>query len=314
MRTIADVLRGATRQLESSTSDSARLEARLLTEAALGRSRVWIYQNLGTTLDAASVERLLSLVDRRAAGEPLAYILGTREFYGRAFLVDRRVLIPRPETETVLEHAVELARASVRRPVVARLGGQFARRSADHHDTADRAGDDKRPMVVVDVGTGSGILGISLALELPSAHVILVDCSADALDVARANCRRHGVEGRVELVKGDLLDGIEGPIDLIVANLPYVPTAEIDHLAVEVRQEPRQALDGGEDGLDLYRRLFAQASTVLAPGGSLAAEIGDRQGVSAVQLARASFPGRDVRVYPDLEGRDRVIAVTPRAE
>lgn len=320
MRSIADVLREATRQLESSASDSPQIEARLLAEAALGRSRVWIYQHLGTTIDAASIERLHSLVDRRAAGEPLAYIIGTREFFGRSFIVDHRVLIPRPETETLLERALQLARARFDQPALAstgpRAGGSLASSNVRPVEPGPFTSLDlsDRPMRVVDVGTGCGILGISLALALPSARVVLVDCSADALDVARENCRRHGVDGRVDLVQADLLNGIDGPIDLIVANLPYVPTDEINHLQIEVQREPRLALDGGADGLDLYRRLFSQATSALSSRGSLVAEIGDRQGGTALQLARASFPDRDVRIYPDLEGRDRVVAVSPRLE
>lgn len=311
---IAEVLRGAAQQLERSGCDEAWIEARLLAAAALQRSRVWIYQNLDAMVDPASAERLQALVDRRLAGEPLAYLLGTREFYGRSFLVDPRVLIPRPETETLLEHAIRFARSRARSPLVLQPAGATSSRKGCCSDglVSESPDDASHSLRVVDVGTGSGILGISLALEIASAQVVLVDRFASALAVAHENCRRHAVDGRVLTVQADLLDGLVGPIDLIVANLPYIPTDEIARLPTEVQREPREALDGGADGLDLYRRLLAQASRVLAPDGALFAEIGDHQGAAALELARMSFPDRESRVEPDLEGRDRVLAITPR--
>ncbi|MGH2458113.1 MAG: peptide chain release factor N(5)-glutamine methyltransferase [Chloroflexota bacterium] len=282
MTRVHDALREAAERLTPSVGEAHLLEARILVETALGQSRVWLYQHPEAPLEADQLRRLCHLIERRQAGEPLAYILGTREFYGRSFLVDPRVLVPRQDTETLLERALASARC--------------------------------HPARVVDVGTGSGILGISLALELPWARVVLIDRSADALAVAKENVRRHAVDARLSLVQGDLLTGLDGPADLIVANLPYVPSGEIDRLQPEVRREPRVALDGGPDGLDLYRRLLAQAPSVLGPRGALFAEIGDGQGAAANGLARARFPEYDVRIHPDLEGRDRVLAVTPHCE
>jgi release factor glutamine methyltransferase len=310
MRSVVDVLRDATEQLVSSGSDSPHLEARLLAQKALDRSRVWLYQNPNASVDGESTSRLQTLLKRRLDGEPVAYLIGTREFYGRTFAVDSRVLIPRPETETLLEHALNFVVAS----------GQTGARHAPVEQIAPAGGDgfllrdDTPDLTIVDVGTGSGILGISLALEIPSARVLMIDRSTEALDVARINCQLHGVDGRVELLQGDLLRGVDGPVDVIVANLPYIPTAEIGDLQPEVQHEPRLALDGGADGLDLYRRLFEQAAGVLSAGGGLFVEIGDWQGPAALDLARVRFGSHDVRIHPDLEGRDRVVSVTPLVE
>jgi release factor glutamine methyltransferase len=225
------------------------------------------------------------LVERRAGGEPLTYILGEREFYARSFVVDRRVLVPRPETEELLAAALDFA--AQRR----RMG-----RSLEN---------------IVDVGTGSGVLAVSLACELREVHVIAVDCSADALAVADVNRRRHNVAARVSLVQSDLLAAIDLSADLVVANLPYVPTHEIERLQPEVRREPRQALDGGLEGFDEYRRFFPQAADRLGPIGGLYAEIGADQGDRALTLAKKSFPGRDVTVRKDLAGHDRLVVVQP---
>lgn len=282
MTRVLDALRQVSERLASSGSDAHLLEARVLVETALDRSRVWVYQHPEASLEQDQHRRLLRLVERRQGGEPLAYILGAREFYGRSFLVDSRVLVPRQDTEMLLERALAFARG--------------------------------HPSRIVDVGTGSGILGISLALELPLARVVLIDRSADALAVAKANARRHAVDERISLVHGDLLTGLGGPVDLVVANLPYVPSDEIDRLQPEVRREPRLALDGGPDGLEVYRRLFVEAPSMLSRRGALFAEIGDGQGTAAIGLARERFPEYDVLIHPDLEGRDRVLAITSRLE
>jgi release factor glutamine methyltransferase len=282
--TVASSLAEAARRLDQVGIEEARLEARVLLEHLLGRSRAWVYRNPDVPLPPPQIEAFRQLVDARLRGEPLAYLVGRREFYGRDFVVDRRVLIPRPETEALLEVALAFAR---RLPT-----------PVPH---------------VVDVGTGSGILAVSLALELPSAAVVAVDRSRDALIVARENAKRHGVADRIAFVEGDLLDGLAGPFDVIAANLPYVPTGEIDAAPAELRREPRLALDGGPRGLDLYPRFLRGAADILGPRGALFAEVGSNQGPAVVSLARSAFPNRPVQVYPDLEGRDRVVAVLPAA-
>ncbi len=283
-RTVSEALRQTSRRLAEAGSEAPRLEARVLVETTLGRSRVWLYQNLDAVVAEAALARLQRLVDARLRGEPLAYLVGSREFYGRDFAVDSRALVPRPETEALLEVALRFARQPDRAP---------ARR-------------------IVDVGTGSGILAISLALELPAASVVAVDLSADALAVARANACRYDVAGRVSFVQADLLETLTGPFDLVVANLPYVPSGEIDRLQPEVRREPRLALDGGPDGLDLYRRFFRRLPAVAGPATGVFVEIASDQGERVAALARAAQPAAEVAVLADLEGRDRVVAATPR--
>jgi len=283
MMTVSESLSGAVAQLERAGLDDSRLEARLLLERSLERSNVWIYQHLQEPISPEASEQFIGLIRRRLSGTPVAYLLGRREFYGRMFQVDSRVLVPRPDTEVLLETALAYIRNS----------GASA---------------------LIDVGTGSGILAVSLALEIPTCRVWAVDRSADALAVAELNLHRHGVADRVNLLLGDLLTPVTIQADVIVANLPYVPTAEVDHLQLEVRQEPRGALDGGSDGLDLYRRLLTHVPRVLRPQGALFLEIGDQQGAAARQIVEAALPGHRVRVLRDLSDRDRVISASAERE
>jgi release factor glutamine methyltransferase len=265
--------------------EEPKIEAQVLLQHVLGQSRAWIYQHPDSEMGATALGELNRLVEARRAGEPLAYLVGAREFFGRPFFVDPRVLVPRPETEELLERAMAYARGM--RP--------------ECH----------RNVRIVDVGAGSGILAVSLAVEIPEAIVYGIDRSIDALAVARQNVARHGVAARVRLIQSDLLEGLTGRFDLIVANLPYVPSAEVESAAPEVRREPRLALDGGPDGLGQIRRLLHQAPAHLSPSGGLFMEIGWNQGAEVVRLAREAFPNRVVTLHPDLAGRDRVVAVTP---
>jgi release factor glutamine methyltransferase len=283
LTTVAEALRRATDRFASNGFDSPRLEARLLLEKAVSQSAVWIYQNPKVTLVDETTERFSSLVERRAAGEPLPYILGEVEFCSRSFLVDDRVLVPRPETEELVELALAYA----------------SRRHADGNPVR----------TIVDVGTGSGVIGISLALELGDVRVIAVDRSAEALQVARMNGERLGVGTRIILVQGDLLAGLDVKADLIVANLPYVPSAQIDSLQVEVRREPRFALDGGPDGLRLYARLLQQVQSHLAAPGRFIGEIGADQGDPAHRMASAAMPGDTCCVVADASRRERFVVV-----
>ena len=281
--TVREALSGAVEQFEAAGLDDSRLDARVLLEHSLDQSTVWIYQHPETPLPTEANARFDSLIRRRLMGMPIAYLLGSREFYGRVFQVDARVLVPRPETEVLLEAVLEYAQET-------------------------------RVATVVDVGTGSGILAITLALEIPACRVWAVDRSADALAVAGLNVDRHGVADRVDLLLGDLLTPVSFSADVIVANLPYVPTAEVDQLQREVRQEPRGALDGGSDGLDLYRRLLTEVPRVLSPRGALFFEIGDQQGAAARLIVQAVLPGHRVRVLRDLADRDRVISAIAERE
>lgn len=278
--TISQALDWASGQLRAS-SPTARLDAELLLAHVLGWPRARLLAEGRLPLDPQRESAFRSLVARRAALEPVAYLIGHKEFYGLDFVVDARVLVPRPETELLVEKALE--RLKVR--------------------TLERPN-------IVDVGTGSGAIAVALALHLPEAQIMAIDISPAALELARQNVERHGLTERVRLLEGDLLDPLDQPVDLIVSNPPYTILSEIDE-GVR-RHEPRQALDGGADGLDLYRRLLAAAPAKLRPGGAVLLEIGATQAAAVAELARRSFPEASVAVHQDLAGRDRVIVIDDR--
>ena len=222
---------------------------------------------------------LQTLLSQRLSGEPLAYVVGTREFYGMTLEVDRRVLVPRQETELLVDIVLEeLARSRSRNPVV------------------------------VDVGTGSGAVALAVASHAPDARVQATDVSGDALNVARLNARNLGLSDRIEFVQGDMLAPVEVPIDVIVSNPPYIPCGEIGDLAVEVRREPRLALDGGDDGLDPLRRLLIQSAAKLAQGGVVVIELMPEQMNVAGELAAEAL-GRStvVTTRRDLMGNERAL-------
>lgn len=259
-------------------SPSPALDARLLLEHVLGRDHAYLVAHGDDPLTAAQRAAYDAMLARAAAGEPIPYLIGHAPFYGLEFAVSPAVLIPRPETEQLVEMALEWARG-------------------------------REPLRVVDVGTGSGCIAVSLARRLPAAQVVAVDVSAAALAVARANAERHA-PGRVHLLRGDLLSALAPGFDLIVANLPYVTRPEWTALPDGVKSyEPVLALDGGADGLDLIRALLPQAAARLRPGGLVLLEIGWRQGAAAAGVARAVFPGVKVVVRPDFAGLDRVVAI-----
>jgi release factor glutamine methyltransferase len=280
-------LRQATRLLAH--TDAPAVTAQALLGQVLGLSRAQVLARPEQPLSVDEAAALDELVARAAAGEPLAYLTGTREFCGLDFEVDVNVLVPRPETELLVELALRLSPA---------------------------------PRRIVDVGTGSGCIAVTLARRLPEAAVTAVDISPGALALARRNAERHGVAERLTFIEGDLLEPIASlngnernaapkaeTFDLIVANLPYIDTDELRTLPV-ARHEPWLALDGGPGGLELVEHLLAQAPAVLAPGGTVLLEIGAGQGQRAAALGRAAFPGAAVRQHPDLAGLDRVLAIS----
>ncbi|HHY36301.1 MAG TPA: peptide chain release factor N(5)-glutamine methyltransferase, partial [Firmicutes bacterium] len=259
MVTRREALRAGTGFLKASRlADNPRLDAEVLLRYLLGISRTELYRDLDEDLPALVLSRYRELLARRAAGEPLQYLTGEREFMGLDFRVTPAVLIPRPETEIVVETALELARQEL-----------------------SPAKD--KPLTLVDLGTGSGAIAVSLARFLPGARVYGVDISGAALAVAWENARRHGVADRITLCCGDFLTplaavGLFSRVDLLVSNPPYIPRGDLDNLPREVRVfEPRRALDGGEDGLEFYRRLAAGAPAFLRPGGWLVLEVGQGQ-------------------------------------
>jgi release factor glutamine methyltransferase len=280
--TVQEVLVNATRAL-GRTMDyaEARLQAALLLAHSLDTTRARLLARLDETIAPELAARYAANVARRAKHEPLAYVIGHTEFYGLDFVVDRRVLIPRHETETLVELALDAARRT----------GHIA-------------------PTIIDVGTGSGAIALALAKNLADARIAATDTSRDALAVARTNAERLRLETRVEFMQGDLLEPFAGPFDLLVSNLPYIPSQRFDRLPREVRAfEPRVALDGGEDGLMVMRHLLRQIESRATRGAVAFLEISEEQGKSARELAQQILPRARVALHQDLEGLDRVIEI-----
>lgn len=270
---LLEVLRGAETYLAGRGVENPRLNAEHLLAHALGLKRMELYLQFDRPLGEAERAPLRDTVKRRGAREPLQHILGTAEFHGRTFACDKRALIPRPETEQLVEIALGLAKG-------------------------------KPSPALLDIGTGSGVIALTLALEIPSAAVQATDISPDALALASENAGRHELAGRVEFRQADLLPPGETKFDLIVANLPYIPADEIASLSPEVRHDPATALDGGADGLELIRRLVESAPDRLAPGGALLLEIGAGQ-ADAVATLLSGRKFRDISVRCDYQNIPR---------
>jgi release factor glutamine methyltransferase len=293
--TITENLAWAANQL-GATSETPRLDAELLLAHILRRDRAWLLAEGQQSLTADQAAAFRALIARRAALEPVAYIVGHKEFYGLDFLVDRRVLVPRPETELLVDLALDIGRRKTK-----------DERRKRESDTLRPSSFVLRPLSIADIGTGSGCIAIALAIHLPGALVTAVDISPGALEVARLNAERHGVAERVRVVQGDLLAPLDQPVDLVVSNPPYTILSAIDE-GVR-RHEPRAALDGGPDGYDLYRRLLQQLPAKLRPGGTALLEIGATQGAKVTDLARRSFPSARISIHHDLAGLDRVVVI-----
>lgn len=281
--TIISALQTVKQRLEQAGIEDADLEAEILLRHALNTDRPHLYQNLNSPLAGEVVTYLHRLVRRRLGREPSAYITGHREFYGLDFRVNRDVLIPRPETETLVETALELI------------------------DILQQSGDAQAPgPLIADIGTGSGAIAVSLAVNFPTARIKATDTSPLALEVARDNAKSHAVADRIEFSEGNLLEPLDEPAHLIVANLPYVKTNDWYALPPELRvYEPRAALDGGPDGLGYIRIVIEQAPRYLLPGGALCLEFGVGQQNAVLALARAAFASATIK--PDLAGRPRVL-------
>jgi release factor glutamine methyltransferase len=296
---ISDLLTAARFRLTEAGVEDAGAEARWLLGRVLGLSASALILKADTVPPSDLVERYKAAVRRRCAREPFAYVVGEREFYGREFLVDGRVLVPRPETETLIEAALAIL-ASRERGASHEERGLPARPGPSHHP----GGQDRRAPLVVDVGTGSGAIACTVALEAPAARVVACDVSPDALAVAAANRDRLGLAERLPLVRGSLLSWLREPADLVLANLPYIPSTRVPALMPEVSAwEPHLALDGGADGLDLVRLLLADVPRIVRPGGSILLELDPEQMAPAAAL----LPGATSTVIPDLAGLDRVL-------
>jgi release factor glutamine methyltransferase len=275
---VKESLRRTAAKLAAKDIDDASLEAELLFMHTMGIERASLYVRLEDNLLPKHAAALANLVKRRLKREPAAYILGHREFYGMDFYVDSSVLIPRPETEMLVEEAITFARSnfSYGNPIIA------------------------------DIGTGSGAIAVALARSLPKASVYGVDISQRALDIAALNCIRHNV--RVELLAGDLLAPLSEPVDMIVANLPYIADRDMAGLSDEIREyEPIVALAGGEDGLDIVRRLIADAPQRLKSGGTVLAEVAPAQVDALKAWADGLGPWSQVESVSDAGGFARAL-------
>lgn len=280
-QSIEGARRALSAQLRSAGLDDAELDARILIGTALGLDLTGLIAQAARPLTAAEASRLAQYAQRRIAGEPVARILGTREFWGLPLRLSEATLVPRPDTETVVELALEVLRE----------------RQASH---APR---------IADIGTGSGAILLALLHEIPDASGVGTDLSQTALRTARDNAVALGLADRAGFVACSYAAALGGPFDLIVSNPPYIPSAEIPKLSVEVREhDPHLALDGGNDGYDAYRALIPQASERLAPGGALIVEAGQGQAENIETLMRGAALSVDRSPKADLAGIPRAVS------
>jgi release factor glutamine methyltransferase len=277
--TVAHILDDAARDLARAGVDTPELDAELLLAHALGVDRTWLMAHPEGELTTGQQAAFRAMLARRAAREPLAYITGERWFYDSLLRVTPAVLIPRPETEELVERALHWLQKHPR-------------------------------ATVADIGTGSGAIALTLAKHAPRARLYATDISARALDVARENARRLGLAQRVTFLHGDLLIPLPEPVDLLLANLPYVAERDRAGLTPEVGvHEPAGALFSGPAGLDHLRRLLAQAPDYLRPGGVALLEIGYDQGPAVTEIARRHFPHAIIHLHRDLAGHDRILEI-----
>jgi len=273
---LKQVLEQAHRRLSGLTDiEDPGLESEVLLRHTLNFTRAQLYLDLNINLDPAREAAFLNWVERRLHGEPLAYIINSREFYGLDFFVDSRVLVPRPETELLVEEAIRFC--------------------------------NERPAAVLaDIGTGSGAIAVSLAVHLPEVKIYATDISPQALEVAMFNARKHGVENRLTFLLGGLLEPLKTPVDALIANLPYVGTSDWQAMP-SAAFEPRLALDGGEEGLDQLFRLIDQLKGKVNPGGCVLLEIGMGQNKAVVDYIQEVFPKSRIDTLKDLAGIERVV-------
>ena len=283
--TVTNILETAAQQLARAGCDAPKLDAEVLLAHTLNTERSWLYIYPNAALNSQQLDEFWGLINRRIRREPVAYLTGHKEFFGLDFLVNRHTLIPRPETELLIETVL-----------------------------THRALRNKDRLLIADIGTGSGCIAITLAKHLSQANMTAADISQQALAVARQNAARHQVSDRVHFIRGDLLDSLAGPFDIIVSNPPYVSRPELLDCMPEVADyEPRQALDGGPDGLEIINRLLVQAKSKLKPDGAIFMEIGSGQGETAKKMAQTYFPQAGIEVRKDLAQLDRLLVVHHQA-
>lgn len=284
----------ATQRLTSAGVESPKLDSEVLLSFVLGCTRAQLYAYPERLLTEDERQRFERLVIRRFQHEPVAYLIGEKAFYGLDFAVDQRVLIPRPETELLVDMVLDVAMQYEMLGTNGRNGSQPARTR----------------LVIADIGTGSGAVSVAVAANSSIAEVYAVDISTEALRVAAINTQRHGLHERVHLLQGDLLAPLPEPVDVIAANLPYVAADEWTDLTPGiVKYEPPQALLGGADGLEVIRRLLAQAPNYLKPGGVILLEVGANQGSAVAETARMHFPDALIEVLTDYAFRERIVRI-----
>jgi release factor glutamine methyltransferase len=286
---VGRALLAATRRLREVEIDTAQLDASVLLSTVLGVNKAWLYAHPTRQLNESEIKRFEDLVRRRMCHEPVAYLVGFKPFYGLDITVDSHVLIPRPETELLVERVLAHAQVLVR--------------------------DGTRP-VVADIGTGSGAIAVAIAVHAPDVVVYATELSEDALQVAAQNVWRYGVGDQVHLIPGQLARRLPEAVHIVVANLPYVATRQLDTLPPQVRNfEPVLALDGGEDGCDVIRALLEDLGrrdglSRLRPGGVVFLEIGADQGPRVRDIALQCIPGCECAVHADYAGLDRIAVIT----
>jgi len=280
---VKETLNVASEELMKIGSLDARLEAEVLLRHVLKIDRATMFRDLDEDVSIEDSGNIASLVKRRTQREPLAYITGAKEFYGLPFVVSEDVLIPRQETELLVDTAIGQAKSL-----------------------------DKSEISIVDVGTGSGAIAVSLALNIPTSSVIAVDISESALTIADDNRRAHGLYSRVKLRRGSLLEPIVEKIDILVSNPPYIKSDKLTSLQEEVLKEPMVALDGGYDGLELIKKLLFQAVDKMSNPGVILFEIDSDQAAEAVKLSQQYFPSAITTVLKDLSNNERAVLLEIR--
>jgi release factor glutamine methyltransferase len=277
--TLKEALIATRKTLTSYLIEDPDIDAEILLRHATNLSKDKLYVQYNRELADDESRILNDSIQRRVQGEPIAYILGYKEFFGFEFQVDHSVLIPRPETELLAEKSIKIARQ-------------------------------QNMSLIADIGTGSGAIAIVLAKHLPNCTIYAGDISKAALETAKLNCKKHGVDDRVDLVCGNLLEPLPEPVDLIVANLPYVNDEDWTKLPSEIKaNEPKAALAGGADGLDAIKELLITASDKLRPNGTMLLEIGYDQGQAVSKLAQRYFSDAKIDITVDLAGLDRVVSI-----
>ncbi len=282
--TAAEALRKYTSILKQHGLDEAEDDAKILLCSVLGLSTSQLFAQSDRVLSYEEAQRMEGLIGRRIGHVPVAYLIKNRQFYGMDFYVDNRVLIPRPETEVLVDEAIK-------------FGKEWRKKN-------------QGVMNIADVGTGSGAIAVALAANIPGSTVYATDISGDALSVAAVNIRKHGLDDRIKFAEGYLLQKIIEKLHMVVANLPYIASATVAKLAPEIAlHEPVVALDGGIHGTGLFRDLIEQAGQKLEPGGTLLMEIGQGQDEEIALMVRRIFPGPEVSLVKDLQGINRVVVI-----